>query len=892
MSSIFDGGSGMKRLRALMMMLTGLFRGGRREREFADEIDSHLDMHIKDNLRAGMTAEQARRSAILSLGGVERTKQAYRERGTLPLVENVLRDLLFALRQLRKNPGFTATAVMMLALGLGASVSIFAFVDSALIKPLPYANPTRVMGVYEMTALCPHCNLSYPDYLDWKKASTVFSSFEGWAYSNYLMKTPDGTQPSPGVRTTDGFFRTLGVKPILGRDFYAGEDSPRAARSVLLSYAVWQQRFGGRPQVVGEPVTLNDEAYTIIGVLPREFHFAPRGRADFWTTFHDLTGCEQRRFCHGMYAVGRLKDGVAVKTANAEMVGIAARLEKEYPSSNSGQGAVVLPLSDAIVGSIRPLLLMLMSGAALLLLIACVNVSSLLLVRSESRKREIAVRGALGAAPARLAGQFVIEGLVLMTMGGVAGIALAYGAMHLLLRLIPTDMMATMPYLAGLGLNARVLTFAAVVSLLAAALFALIPTIRMRFVKMQEGLADGGRGSAGVVWRRLGTNLVVLELAIAVVLLSASGLLGKSFYRLLKVDVGFEPDHLATMLISSPAAGYAAAGKAVGLENEIVRRFGRLPGVQSVGISTNLPVECNCNTTSLRIPGHPWHGEQDEALARWVSADYFKTLKGSLASGRYFTDADDESKPTVVMVNKTFADRYFSGEDPVGRSVGNLDLTADGMKRVIGVVEDVREGPLDGEVRPAIYFAYNQSPDLSYEIAVRTSQDAETVLPMLSATIREIDPAIGISDVATMKGKIESSPAVYLHRSSSWLVGGFATVALVLSVVGLYGVIAYSVSQRTREIGVRMALGAQRGSVYRMILREAGCLIGAGVVVGLGCSVGAGMLMRTLLFGVRAWDASTLCAVAVVLGVFALMASYVPARRAASVNPVEALRAE
>ena len=882
----------MKRLRALMVRLTGLLGGGRREQELADELDSHLQLNIDDNLRAGMTPEQARRDAVLRMGGVEPTKQAYRERGTLPVLENMLRDLRFAARQLRKNPGFTVTAVLMLALGLGASVAIFAFVDSALIKPLPYANPTRVMGVYEMTALCSRCNLSYPDYLDWKKASTVFSSFEGWAYSNYLMKTPDGTQPSPGVRTTDGFFRTLGVKPVLGRDFYAGEDSPSAARSVLLSYAVWQQRFGGRAEVVGQPVTLNDEDYTIIGVLPQEFHFAPRGRADFWTTFHDLNGCETRRFCHGMFAVGRLKDGVAVKTANAEMVAIAARLEKEYPGSNNGQGAVVLPLSDAIVGNLRPLLLMLMSGAALLLLIACVNISSLLLVRSESRKREIAVRGALGAAPARLAGQFVIEGLVLTTLGCVAGIVLAYGAMHLLLRLIPADMMATMPYLAGLGLNVRVMTFAVAVSVLAAALFALIPTMRMRFAKMQEGLADGGRGAAGVVWRRLGTNLVVLELAIAVVLLSASGLLGKSFYRLLKVDVGFEPDHLATLLISSPAARYAAAGKAVGLENEIVRRFSRLSGVQSVGISTNLPVECNCNTTRLRIPGHPWHGEQNEALARWVSADYFKTLKGSLMSGRYFTEADDDSKPTMVIINKTFADRYFPGEDPVGKPVGNLELTANGMKQVIGVVGDVKEGPLDGEARPAIYFAYNQSPDLSYEIAVRTSQDAETVLPMLSATIREIDSGIGIANGATMRGRIESSPAVYLHRSSSWVVGGFATVALVLSVVGLYGVIAYSVSQRTREIGVRMALGAQRRSVYGMILREAGGLIAVGVGVGLVCSLAAGTMMRTLLFGVRAWDVPTLAAVALVLGAFALMASYVPARRAASVNPVEALRAE
>jgi len=882
----------MKTLRAWMRRMAGLISNERREKEFASELEGHLQMHVDDNLRAGMTPENARRDAILNLGGLEPTRQAYRERGTVPMVENVGRDLRFALRQLRKNSGFAMTAVMMLALGLCASVAIFAFVDAALLKPLPYANPSRVMAVYETNPLCPKCNLSYQDYLDWKKAGTVFSSFEGWAYSKYLMKTPSGTEPAPAVRTSDGFFRMLGVKPILGRDFYAGEDSPGAARSVLLSYGAWKQRFSGRPEVVGQPVTLDDETYTIIGVLPAEFYFAPRGRADFWTTFHDPNDCEQRRDCHNMFGLARLKDGVAMKTADAEMVAIAARLEKEYPGTNHGQGAVVMPLSEAIVGDIRPLLLMLMSCAALLLLIACVNVSSLLLVRSENRRREIAVRGALGAAPRRLVGQFVIEGLVLVAMGGVAGVGMAYGAMHLLLRLIPADMMATMPYLAGLGLNARVITFAVAVSLFAAALFALIPTVRMRFGRMQEGLADGGRGSAGTVWRRFGTNLVVLELAIAVVLLAASGLLGKSLYRMLRVDVGFEPDHLATLMIGSPAVGYSVDAKAIGLENEIVRRFSRLPGVQSVGMSSMLPVECNCNTMWLRVPGHPWHGEHNDALWREVSANYFSTLKAKLLRGRYFTDADDESKPAEVIVNRTLAERMFPGENPIGKTIGDLDLTPKGMKQVIGVVEDVKEGGMDAERWPAIYFAFNQNPDLSYEIAVRTSQNADTLLPTLLATMRDIDPRIGVSNAVTMKEKIGSSPAVYLHRSSAWLVGGFAALALLLGTVGLYGVIAYSVSQRTREIGVRMALGAQRGSVYGLILKEGARLAVWGIATGIVCSLAATLLLRSMLFGVQSWDVTTLAAVAIVLAGAALLASYIPARRAASINPVEALRAE
>ena len=882
----------MKTLRAWIVRMGGMFSRKQSESEFADELDSHLQMNIDDNLRAGMTPEHARSEALRELGGVEKTKQAYRERGTLPLVENVAQDLRFALRQLRKNPGFMATAVLMLALGICASVSIFSFVDAALIKPLPYANPSRVMGVYETNPLCPKCNLSYQDYLDWKKMNTVFSSLEAWGYNGYLMKTVEGVEPATGVRVSDGFFRTLGVKPALGRDFYSGEDSPGAPRTVLLTDAAWRKKFGGRADAVGQTVVLNDQTYTIIGVLPAEFHFAPRGKADFWTTFHDLNSCDLRRSCHGIFGVARLKDGVSVRAAAAEMVAIAARLEREYPSSNHGQGASVMPLSDAILGDIRPLLLMLMCGAGLLLLIACVNVSSLLLVRSENRRREIAVRGALGASPRRLVGQFVIEGLVLVAWGSVAGIALAYVAMGLLLRLIPEKMMASMPYLAGLAFNGRVMTFAVGVSLLAVGLFAVIPMLRMPFAKMQEGLTDGGRGTAGTVWRRLGTNLVVLELAIAVVLLVASGLLGKSLYRLLRVDTGFEPGHVATLMMAAPAAGYSEDGKAIALENEIVRRVGALPGVKAVGVSSMLPVECNCNTTWLRVVGHPWHGEHNDALEREVSTDYFRTLKATLLKGRYFTDADDESKPRHVIINKTLADRFFPGEDAVGKVIGDLDLTPNGMKQVIGVVDDVKEGALDQERWPAIYFAFNQGPDLSYGIAVRTSQDAGAVLPMMTATIRGIDPGIGVWDEVTMTGKIENSAAAYLHRSSAWLVGGFAAVALVLSVVGLYGVIAYSVSQRTREIGVRMALGAQKGSVYGMVLREAGWLIGAGVLVGLGCSLGAGMLMRTLLFGVKAWDAPTLTGVAVVLAVFAVMASYVPARRAASVNPVEALRAE
>jgi macrolide transport system ATP-binding/permease protein len=401
----------VQRLRAWLFRLAGVFPNKRRERELGDEIEAHLQMHIADNLRAGMTPERARRDALLKLGGIESTKQIYCERSTIPFLENLLRDVRFAVRQLRKSPGFTSTAVLMLALGICASVSIFAFVDAAPIKPLPYKNPARLVGVFESIPLCRLCNVSYPDYSDWKKLNSVFTSLDVFGGAGATLSTPEGAQRAAGARVTDGFFRTLGITPVLGRDFYSGEDLSAAPRTAILSYAAWQARYGGRPDVLGQAVTLNGNPTIVIGVLPREFHFAALGPVEFWTALHPVSHCDQQRGCHGLFSVARLKDGVSVQAAAANIKLIQKELEKQYPDSNRGQGAEVVALTEVIVGDMRAILLVLLGGAGLLLLIASVNVASLLLVRSERRKREIAVRSALGGSPARLFSQFVTEGL-------------------------------------------------------------------------------------------------------------------------------------------------------------------------------------------------------------------------------------------------------------------------------------------------------------------------------------------------------------------------------------------------------------------------------------------------------------------------------------------------
>ncbi len=615
----------MKSMRAWLKRLAGMFSSESREREFASELEGHLQMQTDDNVRAGMTKEEARRNAILKIGGLEQTRQAYRERGTVPFFETLLQDLRFAFRQLWKNPGFTVTAVLMLTLGIAASVAIFAFVDAALLKPLPYSDPRSLVDVTESIAVFPHANLSYPDYLDWKQMNHSFRSLDVYQGARYLLQTPSGVEPVQGLRVTDGFFHTLGVTPMLGRDFYSGEDQLSAPRTVILSYSTWRKRFGGDKDIAGKSVVLSGVPYTIVGVMPDSFEFAPRNNAEFWATMHAgaESSCDLRRSCHGLVGVARLKDGVSIAAALADTKAIAQQLERQYPDSNRGQGATVHSLSDAFVGDVRPILFLLLAGAGLLLLIACVNVASLLLVRSESRRKEIAVRGALGASPLRLVRQFVTEGVLLVFGSSLLGLVCAVFASRALLSLIPTDMLLHMPYLRGLGVNFHVVCFALGIALLATAIFSLTPIVRLSFGEMREGLTEGSRGSAGVLWRKIGANLTVLELAIATVLLVGAGLLGKSFYRLLHVDLNFQPDHLATLSVSLPAKTYAKDEQVVAARRQLVDRIAGLPGVTAVATTSQLPVTSNGNTDWVRFVGRAYNGEHNEVNEREITANYF-----------------------------------------------------------------------------------------------------------------------------------------------------------------------------------------------------------------------------------------------------------------------------
>jgi predicted permease len=876
-----------------MHWLKQLFSRRYRYDELSETIREHLDEKIADLMDRGMTREEAERTARREFGNVTRIEERSREVWQWPILESVIADLRYTLRQLRRAPGFAATAIIVLALGIGASVAIFAFVDAALLEPLPYADPNRLMAVNGSSAESPLWPLAYPDFVDWQRMNKSLTSLDVFTGAGYLVRTHEGAEPITGGRVSGGFFRTLGVRPILGRDFTASEDRLGGPNVTLISYGAWLHRFGGRNDVIGQTVSLDNTAYTIIGVLPRSFSFALAGNAEFWVPINALSPHEQTRNFFNFFGVGRLRDGVTQQTAQAELTAIEKQLQNQYSNQGRNLTAQVIPLTEVFVGNVRPILLTLLGGAGLLLVIACVNVASLVLVRSESRRREVAVRGALGATRGRLVRQFAAEGLLIAAAGGLCGVLVGAALTRLLGRLVPKDMAAKMPFLDGVNLNAHTAAFACIVTFGATLLLAGTSMARLSFQKVRDGLAAGDRGSASRLWQRLGANLVVVELAIAVVLLAGAGLLGKSFYRLLHVPLGFDPNQVATLRVIAPdSISKDGRPRISEFSREIVERVKSLPGVESAGMTSLIPAQCDCMNDRIHFPPRPYHGEHNDVDERHISAGYLPALRAALVRGRFFTEDDDGTKPGVAVINEALARKFFPGEDPLGQKIANDEGGRDTEWEIVGVVSDVHEGALDAPVAPTEYFPLSQTGDGSFTLVVRTRQHATALLPELVAMLHQIDPNLGVSDEGTLLAKVEGTQAALLHRFAAWLIGGFAGVALLLSVVGLYGVVAYSVSQRTREIGVRMALGAQRNAVYGLVMRQAGWLAVTGLALGLAGAVGVATLIRKMLFGVAAWDAVTLASVAAVLGAAAMAASFVPARRAASVDPVQALRSE
>jgi macrolide transport system ATP-binding/permease protein len=810
-------------------------------------------------------------------------------------METFAQDLRYALRSLMSSPRFTVTALVTLTLGIAATIAIFTFVDAALIRPLPYRDSSRLYQVYETRQkmeVFSRFETSYPDFLDWRAQNQVFDSLAGYQQTRVVMRGSGAPQALAAAVVSDNFFATLGVQPVYGRDFGAGEDLAAAPRTALISFGWWQQNFSGKSDAVGQTLTLDDKPTTIIGVLPLGFHFAPVGDPDIWLTTHAERDMLLRRNLHWLYVIGRTKPGVSGESAGSAMNIVAANLEHQYPQSNHDLRTVVVPLTEVIVGEIRPILLLLLSAVALLLLIACANVANLLLARSVSRSREIAVRIALGASRRRLMALMLTEGLVLSFTSALMGLFVSYTLVKGFVAMIPAARLNTMPYLKHMSINLSVMLFAMMVAGLTGIVFALAPAVRASRTDVHGTLKDAARSSATGPWRRFASALVMAEVALAMVLLADSGLLVKSLYRLLRVDPGFDHSNLLVLGVALPDGHYPEPAQQLAVHHALLDRIRALPGVQSVGSSSELPVSNGGNTVLIRIVGQPTIAEGREANSRTVDQYYFQTLRAQLITGRWFSDEDNAAAPKRVIVNKTFADLFIGGLDPLTQQAVLTFSPTQKPRQIIGVVRDVKEGPLDVPSRPAIYFPMEANPDTYVNLVIRTAGKPETLASEVRGAVYLVDTdglALGIE---TMDDRIQRSPAAFLHRYPAWLAGTFAVLALVMGSIGLYGLVAYSVSQRTQEIGIRMALGAQRSNVLRMILGQSVRLIVPGVVIGTAGGTGAAQLMRSMLFGVTAWDPTIFAAVTALLAMVTLAASFIPASQATQVDPMMALRYE
>jgi predicted permease len=804
----------------------------------------------------------------------------------------LLQDLRYGFRTLIKKPGFVLVAVVTLALGIGGSTAIFSVVNAALIKGLPYRSSDQLYHLWERTPQKEFNKreFSYPDYQDYQQNS-VFDGLAAYSGAGAILSGSGEPESVPAVRASANFFNVLGVDPIVGRTFQPDEDKPGGPKVTILTYGLWQQRFGGDASIVGRAITINGESYTVIGVLPASFQFALRP-ADLWLPYQPTPNQLSRRFMHGTNLIGRLKSGVTADQAQSELSVIAGRIEQQFKESHAGTVATLVPLQEEVVGTVRPILMVLLAAVGFVLLIACANVASLLLTRSLARAKEVAIRSALGASRWRVIRQLLTESVVLSVIGGAAGLLIAYWGTPSLVTALPQSQLNAMPFLKSLHIDARILAFSFVLSLLTGIFFGLAPALQSSRLDLNETLKEGGRNSSAGAGHRLRSALVVSEIALAVVLLIGAGLMMKSLYRLLQTNVGFNTENLLTMTVILPATKYTENSQSINFNDQLRERVQSLAGVSGAGTVNILPLNGG-NTTRFNIEGDPVPppGQEVEANIRTVSDNYFQTLGIPLLAGRNFDASDKPNGQGVVIIGKSVADRMFAGRDPIGRKIKYSAIDAPG-DLIVGVVGDVKITGLDQAIKPVLYYPFRQNGSIFSNLVLRTNSDTTTLANMVRNEIRSIEPEAAILNINTMNEVIAQTPASFMRRFPALVISIFAGIALLLASIGIYGVVSYSVSQQTHFIGVRMALGASPVDIQKMVMKQGLWLALLGVGIGVAASVGVMRLLNDLLFGVTTTDATTFAVVTGTLFVVALLACYLPARRATKVDPLVALRYE
>jgi putative ABC transport system permease protein len=806
-------------------------------------------------------------------------------------MNKLLQDLRFAARTQFKQPVFTLIAVMTLALGIGASTSIFSVVNAALLRGLPYKSSDRLYHLWEKTPQAEFSKreFSYPDYQDYQQ-NTVFDGLAAYAGGGGVLSGLGEPEVVAAPQASANLFNVLGVEPILGRTFQAGEDQQNGPKVTVLTYGLWQRRFGADPNIVGRQLTLDGVSYTVIGVLPASFQFAMRN-ADLWRGYQPTQNQLTRRFMHGTNLIGRLKPGVSETQAQAELSLIASRIEQQHKESHAGTIVRLVPLQEEVVGTVKPILMVLLAAVGFVLLIACANVASLLLTRSLARQKEVAIRSALGASRWRVVRQLMTESLVLSLAGGAAGLFIAYLAIPALVSALPETQLNAMPFLKTLRIDSGILAFSLLLSVATGLLFGMAPALQSSRLDLNGVLKEGGRSSSVSVGQRLRSALVVSEIALAVILLIGAGLMMKSLFHLLQVNPGFKAENLLTMTVVAPASKYGDNATQVNFNTQLIERVRALPGVSGAGTVNILPLNGG-NTTRFYIDGDPIPapGQEIEANIRNVSDSYFQTLGVPLIAGRMFDQRDHNDAPGVVIIGKTVADRLFAGRDPVGKLL-KYGSFPDG-DLIVGVVGDVKITGLDQSIRPVLYYPFRQSSSMFANLVVRTNFDPNALGNTVRTEIRNLEPEAAILNMRSMERMISDTPASFMRRFPALLISIFAGVALILSSIGIYGVVSYSVSQQTRHIGVRMALGAKPSDIMRMVLKQGLVMALIGVSLGVVAAFGLMRLLSTLLFNVSTNDLTTFAIVPFSLLAVAVLACYLPARRATKVDPLVALRYE
>jgi putative ABC transport system permease protein len=883
----------MRWLESISNWLHSLLRRNTVERELGSELQFHIERQIEENIAAGMNLREARRAAMREFGGVEQVKEECRDTRRTNYMENLGKDIRYGLRMLRKSPSFTFFAVGVLALGIAANSAIFSIADAVLLRPLPYRDSNRLVMIWEDSSAYgfPKDTPAPGNFSDWKSRNQVFADVAAISDGSFNLTGSGNPENLIGKWVTANLFSVLGVSPALGRDFRPEDDVPGAPGVTILSYGLWLRRFGSDPEIVGQEILLNNEKCTVIGVMKRGVQFPDR-ETELWVPSRFTTAQLTNHGNHFLQVIARLKPAVSLRTANANLATIAAQLEKENPDSNAKVGAFAVPLREELAGDVRPAIFMLVGAVCFVLLIACANVANLLLSRATGRRRELAMRIALGATRGRVMQQMLAESILLAMFAGAAGLLLSVWGTKFLATLIPNGIAP----MTGTGVDGRVLLFTLVISLSTGIVFGIIPASRVSQFHLAYSLKQGGsRNGVGSGGHRLRDALVISEVALAIVLLTGAALMIRSLQNLYHLDPGFRADHVLVMRTPLPRQKYEAFAHRTAFYEQVLDRVEGLPGVIAAGYTTWVPLTNSGGATGITIEGKPEPAPGDVLIPniRIISKDYTRALQMKLVEGRLFESRDGSGTLPVALINQTMAKNYWTGEDPTGKhfKVGGYNEKSSWIT-VIGIVGDVHQAGLDVPARAEMYLPYQQQ-DAGYEpeyLAVRTSGDPMALAEIVRQQIWAVDKEQPVAGMMPLEDLVDENLAS--RRMQASLLSGFAGLALLLVTLGIYAVLSFAVTQRTQEIGVRVALGAQPRDVLRIIFSQGFKLFLIGAAIGLTAAFALSRALVHLLFGVRAYDPASFASVTLLLAAVALLACYVPARRATRVDPLIALRYE